>query len=264
MKFFALALTLIIWGSTAVHASDDLNVVRIATEEYPPYTSEKLKHYGIDSHIVSESFRAEGIDVEYQFFSGARSYAMAKEGSVDGTLPWALRSERRQYFWYSDPVIQVDHEQFYFRSGLQFEWNPTTRDYTNLEGLRLAAIISYNYGDEFQKAEADGVIQVDRVGNLRQAFGMLLLDRVDIVISKGRVATYVLQSDFTKDEIAQLDYRSENLKPASYDYLLFSKRSPNARHYLNAFNRGIKKLHASGDFDKLLRAFEAGDYITAE
>lgn len=114
MKLIACALAFLILESTAVYAGDDINVVRNATEEYPPYTSEKLKHYGIDSHIVSEAFRIEGIDVEYQFFSGARSYAMAKEGSVDGTLPWALRAERKQFFWYSDPVIQVDHEQFYY------------------------------------------------------------------------------------------------------------------------------------------------------
>ena len=51
--------------------------IRIATEEYPPYTSQNLNHFGIDAHIVSEAFKSQGIAVEYQFFPEARSFKLA-------------------------------------------------------------------------------------------------------------------------------------------------------------------------------------------
>ena len=264
MKSAIRILLLLVLASTAAFAGDDKKVVYIATEEYPPYTSERLKHFGIDDHIVSEAFRNEGIEVVYQFYPGARSFEFAKNGEVDGTIPWAKREDRDQFFHYSDPVIQVDREQFFYRKGLRFDWNPVHRDYSQINGKRFAAIISYNYGKNFQKAEADGVIHVERVNTLKQAFRMLLFDRVDMVISKGRVATYELQSNFAEEEITQLDSRPENVKPVSYDYLLFSKKRPNAQYFLEAFNRGLKKLYASGKYNQFLRAFETGGYIIPE
>ncbi len=51
--------------------------VSIATEEYPPYTSQILKHNGITSHIVREAFRAEGSELSYRFYPAARAIMLA-------------------------------------------------------------------------------------------------------------------------------------------------------------------------------------------
>lgn len=78
----------------------------LAAEEYPPYTSENLKDYGITSAIVTAAFLLEGIETHYKFFPSARSYNMTRLGKMDGTLPWAKREGREKDFYYSDPVIQ--------------------------------------------------------------------------------------------------------------------------------------------------------------
>ena len=143
-------------------------VVQITIEEYPPFTTENLKHYGLMSHIVTEAFLLEDIKVEFQLMPAARSLITAENGLVDGTLPWAERKGREVDFFYSDPILDVGWESFFFKKDSKFHWNPKVRDYSTLKGLRIWAIISYDYGDEFRKAEENNIFEVIRVVRLKQ------------------------------------------------------------------------------------------------
>ena len=236
------------------------STIRIATEEYPPYTSQNLNHFGIDAHIVSEAYKTQGISVEYHFFPGARSYKLAQIGTYDATLPWAKRAGREVDFFYSDPVIDVDSEHLFFRKESPLDWDTQAPDYRNLQGRRFGAISSYNYGDLFQQAESNGVVSVSRVSELKQAFSMLLVERVDVVISKERVARHVLNSFFSKNEIAEIASLPEQVKPMSFDYLLISKKGAHGVAYLQAVNRGLKILRNSGKYEQFLADFNEGLY----
>jgi polar amino acid transport system substrate-binding protein len=237
------------------------NVVQITTEEYPPFTTKNLKHYGLMSHIVTEAYLLEGIKVEYTFMPAARSFYTAEKGQADGTLPWAKRADREVNFFYSDPIFDVGSESFFFKKDSKFNWDSKVRDYSALKGLTIGAIISYDYGDEFRKAEENKVFDVIRVPRLKQLFLMLLNDRIDMLISKKLVANYTLQTEFTHKQAAQLDLSLENNAPPSYDYLLFSKKKSTAKYYLNALNRGLKKLHTSGKYDEFIENYKKGKYL---
>jgi polar amino acid transport system substrate-binding protein len=239
-------------------AGAQAKTVRISTEDYRPYTSQDLEHYGIDARIVTEAFRLSGYVVDYLFLPGARSYDMAKEGRTDATLPWAMRAERRKDFFYSDPVLAVDHEHFFFRRGYAIDWDPHKQNYDDVKGAQVGAIISYNYGEKFQQAERDGVINVMRLRTLKSAFAMLLKDRLDLVISKRRVGRHVLRDNFSDLEIDSLDSRPENLRQSSYDFLLISKKSPHAKAILDGFNQGLAKMRANGTYKRFMDEFEAG------
>ncbi len=51
--------------------------IRITNGEWEPFMSEYSAHYGINSHVVSESFRLEGINVVWKFFPWKRAYICA-------------------------------------------------------------------------------------------------------------------------------------------------------------------------------------------
>lgn len=259
MKYRILILVLCGLLLQASHGQAQ-DTIRIATEEYPPYTSEVLNHFGIDAHIVTEAFKTQGITTEYSFFPGARSYKLARTGQYDATLPWAKRAGREADFYYSDPVIDVDNEHLFFRKEKALDWDPQAPDYQVLQGKRFGAIISYNYGKLFQDAESDGVVSVSRVSELKQAFSMLLRKRVDVVISKERVARHVLNSSFSREEIAEFASLPEQFKPVSFDYLLISKKGVHGVGLLRAVNRGLKILKDSGKYEQFLADFENGVY----
>ena len=89
---------------------------------------------------------------------------------------------------------------------------------------------------------------------------MLLIDRVDVVISKGRVARHVLNTSFSKEQIAALASLPEQIKPESFDYLLISKNSLHGVDFLRAVNRGLKILMDSGKYEQYIADFEEGLY----
>jgi len=258
-----LLLLLVIFAATSSYAADGprQNVIHIATEEYPPFTSTQLKHHGLMSHIVSAAFALENIKVEYTFWPAARAFYLAEHGEVDATLPWAKRDGREQKFYYSDPVLDVGWEYFYYKKNLPINWSAKKRDYNALKGLTIGAIISYNYGREFQQAEAEGVFKVLRVNNLKQLFEMLLAERIDAVASKELVAQYTLQTEFSYRQVSQLAFVAENEGPSTYDYLLLSKKKKSSPFFLEALNRGLKKLHNSGRYDEFINNYKKGGYL---
>jgi len=260
VNLYMVLLLLFVAGFAKAEGLPAPKIINITTEEYLPYTSKTLLDYGIDCHIVSEAFRLEGIEVKYSFYPGARSYKMAQKGEVDATLPWAKRIGREKYFYYSDPIIKVDKEHFFFRKGFTFSWDPVIQDYHAIKGTPVGAIIAYNYGKKFQDAEKQGIIETHRVSGQEQLFRMLLAGRIDLVISKAQVAQNILQTHFSTEEANQIELRPENSKKPGYDYLLISKQKPNARYYMNAFNSGLEKLHANGQYQMFIEAFLKGEY----
>jgi|SaaInlStandDraft_7_1057024.scaffolds.fasta_scaffold05433_4 polar amino acid transport system substrate-binding protein len=260
---FSLMLFLMPGFSASSALAADPDVIRISTEEYPPYTSKNLPHGGIDAHIVEEAFGAVGIRVAYEYMPGARSIDLAKSGEFDATLPWAHRKDREAFFHYPDPVIAVDDEFFYHRPAFRFRWNPAKPDYQVLSGKAVAAITGYDYGPGFQKAEKSGLIQVTRVRSLDLAFKMLELDRVDLVISKERVALHELSRLFGADQVKRFFRTREHISAKAYDYLIVSKKSAHASFFVKAFNRGMDKIRSNGRYGKILQDFADGKYAVS-
>jgi polar amino acid transport system substrate-binding protein len=128
-------------NGVCAYAGQEPTSISIATEEYPPYTSESLKDFGIDAAIVSAAFNLEGIDIHYKFLPGARSYSEARVGMLDATLPWARREGREVDFYYSDPIIEIEVEHFFFRKAEPIDWDSGNPDMGQLAGLKVGAII---------------------------------------------------------------------------------------------------------------------------
>ncbi len=235
-------------------------VISIASEEYSPYTSEKLKDFGIDAAIVTAAFRLQGIETRYTFLPSARAYTMARSGEVDATLPWAKRDGREKLFHYSDPVIAVDVEHFFFRKDHPLKWDSTHPDMAQLKGLSISAIIGHNYGKTFQEAEQAKIFSTQRVAYLHQGFAMLLANRVDALISKTHVAEPHLAIKFTAKERAQLTSIPVSRAPPSHDYLLISRQGKNGEYFLKAFNQGLRKLRRNGSYQRLMKDLMSGEY----
>lgn len=244
--------------STASNAEE---VITIATEEYPPHTSQTLKHNGVNCHIVSEAFALEGIAIRYHFMPGKRAYHMAQTGKMDAALPWVKRPEREKYFFYPDPVIQGGKDGFYHLKTYDLEWNPSHPNYADLAGVSVGAVLGYNYGPKFQTAEKTGVINVQRIESIEKNFRKLLLGRIKVFISQDDVGNYILNRDFTRREINLIKHTLEDNIPTEHFHLLISKKSAKGQYYLQAFNRGLRRLKQSGRYDEMLKASLRGDYI---
>ena len=234
--------------------------ITIATEEYPPYCSERLHEQGIDCYIVRQAFKRANIDVTFKFFPGARSYEMAETGQVVATLPWAKRKEREQHFIYSDAIIAVQPEHYFILKDKKDEWSKNLSDIQNIKGKRIGAIIGHNYGSVFQTAEKNKTITVTRVSKPKQAFQMLLLKRLDAVVCKRDVGDYELRHCASTTDQARIVNVPAQLNQASYDHMLFSKKHPDSKRLHQVFNSTLQEMHKDGSYKKIIADFERGAF----
>ena len=225
--------------------------------EYPPFTTQTLENQGLLSQIVTEAFALENKKVKFEFYPDARALELAKLGRVDGSVPWAKRSERLEHFYYGEPVFKADDEVFFHKKGKKFHWNPNTQDFKAIENYRIGAIIGFNYGKKFQEAEAKKLIQVIRLKQESQAFNMLNIDRIDLFISPKTVGLYELANNLNSSEREKIGFTLAIQKPPSFDYLIISKKAKRGKEAFEAMNRGLKKLKASGRYKEIRDEFNA-------
>jgi polar amino acid transport system substrate-binding protein len=222
------------------------NSIRLASGEWPPYLSESLPNQGFAAQIVTEAFALEGITVEYGYFPWARSFDISKRGDWDGTLIWSPTPERLVDFYASDTVI-TSEDVFFHLKNVPFDYN----EMADLAGLQIGATLEYDYGPEFQQAEADGLLQVERTSSDELNFRKLLAGRIDVFPLDLDVGLAMLNEYFTPEEIAQVTYHPKPYRTTSYGVLL-SKEVPRNVEMLNLLNAGLKKLRESGRMQQII------------
>lgn len=214
--------------------------VRLTNGEWPPYLGEQLPHKGVASRIVAEAFALQGIEVAWEFHPWARSLQLAERGKRAGSAVWLPSSEREEKFFISDPVVESGYYLFH-RKGYNFDWQQVS----DLQGRRLAGTRGYDYGANFQQAEAAGQLQVNRVTNDETAFRQLLAGRVDLFPMDKVVGFDMLHQHFSASERAQLSFHPKPLRSDSL-HLLLSREVPGNAELIARFNQGLAQLRDSG------------------
>lgn len=223
--------------------------ITLANGEWSPYLSKDLKHSGYISHIVTEAFAEAGIDVKYVFLPWKRGYESAKEGKFQGSLVWSYNNERGQDFLYSDPVVTLGTSLFYNKSK-PISWSKNE----DLKQYKIGGVIGYAYG--VSELEKQGIIKINRIGNDTGNYKKLVAGRLDVVLEDTEVGHERIIKLGLKDKIAA---HPKKLTSSGYSVII-SKKIPNAKKLIDAFNQGLKKLKADGRYDKYVEASRRGDY----
>ena len=224
--------------------------IRLTTGEFVPFTSESLKYNGVISRIVTEAFALEGIEVEYGWYPWKRAMALVKSGEWDGSSYWKKTPEREKDFYFSDVLTQSDYV-FFHRVEKPFNW-------TNLEDLKKVSVggtIGYFYQAAFEQSKLNVQwVSTDEV-NLKK----LLLGRIDVFPANIDATYYLLQKNFSVDEIKSIKYHKKPLSTAPSS-LIFSKKIKRNERLIRLFNKGLKQLKDSEKYDKYFEESRNGDY----
>lgn len=230
------------------------SIIRITTGEYLPDYSQSYKHYGLVPHIITQSFAHEGFKVDWSFFPWARSKLLALEVKNDATCCWARTAEREAEFHFSNPVLDRQYVLFHLKS-YELDWD-TLED---LRGIKIGATVSYSYGSEFNKAEKSGALLVERVATDEQNFRKLVAGRIKVFALLKKTGYKTIEKHLTKEEASLITHHPKPFH--SYqNHLIISRAHPHGRELITTFNRGLKKLKDSGDFDRFHVESERGDY----
>ncbi len=153
--------------------------IRLASGEWKPYQSQYLEYNGVASRIVTEVFAIAGIEVEYGYFPWARSLENTRSGEWDGTFLWFDTAERRKDFYISEPILDINYVFFHHKS-YSFDW----KTINDLQGIFIGGTLKYDYGKEFQSAEKDGLINVERAPSDELNFRKVIYKKPNKAVKK--------------------------------------------------------------------------------
>ncbi|MBF0203500.1 MAG: transporter substrate-binding domain-containing protein [Desulfamplus sp.] len=249
MKKFTLLwlVAIIICGGSLTCSTVFANkTVKLAIGDWAPYTSETDPKGKLLEEVVTEAFKAEGIDVQYAYFPWKRSYVNAEKGQYDGTFPWNKTPEREEAFYtHKISLIKDDGVYFHLKSK-PFDWN-TIED---LKKYKVGVTIGYKQ-EELYKQNG---ITADTVPEEAMNFKKMLAGRIDIYQTSKVVGYSTINSLFSPDDAAKFTNHPKAVETDEY-YILFSKKTPDGKELGDKFDEGMKKIKDSGVYDKILAKY---------
>ena len=232
-------------------------VVTIATGEYQPWTSEHLPHGGFINHVVTEAFRAQGIETRFVYLPWKRTLEDTRQGVYDATSYWYYKAEREQDFIHSPPV---NHERivFFGRKGRVPERWSTLAE---LAGLRIGATRGFTYSDEFWRLAGAGLLNVEQVRSDELNMRKLIAGRIDLFPVGEQSGWHILMHDFSEKDRNGLFTLQPPLAEVD-GYILFSRKRPEVGRWVAAFRTGLQSLEKSGRLAQMRQDLVEGRYST--
>lgn len=136
---------------------------------------------GLATEILERFAAARGDRVRFLLHPWSRAQRMAIRGEADILVGPYATLERRQRLGYSRLPFYRDLIQLYGRADRPLDWRG---DYRRLDGLRVAVVRGWTYGERF-RAES-GRLQPARVGSVANGLRMLDAGRIDLLAANAR------------------------------------------------------------------------------
>lgn len=200
-----------------------------------------MKNNGPVTEIIVEAYKKVGYVVQVSFFPWQRGELYARVGKYDGMFPPWHTKERETYFVFSDPLFP-NEIGFYKRK----EMNITFKKYEDLKEYDIGICRGYANPDGFDAAGLKTQEVASDVINLKK----LAHGRIDLALIDKKLARF-----FIRTELPQYSDDLEWIEPSlefKMQYLCVSRRTLDWQKKLDDFNRGLKLLRESGEFEKII------------
>jgi polar amino acid transport system substrate-binding protein len=214
--------------------------LRLASVEYPPYSSSQQPDGGSVVELARRAFATQGYQPQIELKPWARVRMELRKGKLQGALTLWPREIEEEHLIASRPL-------FYSQLGLfvrKAEPQPF-QTLADLRGRRIGSVRGYGYperlresGLQFEEASSDII-------NLRK----LKAGRFDLVLLERVVGEYLTASD------PALRGHLEWQEPALERIPLmvgFTAQRPGQPDWAAIFERGLRALHASGEYTHIL------------
>jgi polar amino acid transport system substrate-binding protein len=212
-----------------------------AEDSWTPYSNKQGQ--GISTNIVKAACAKAGLKTQVVVRPYVRVLQDVKAGVLDAGYNVTRQQNTEQDFIFGkEPILQAS-AYWYFRAN-------TVQSVATLkevpEGYRVGSIIGYEYGDAFE-AERHRFKEV-RVSRQAQLIKMLHQGRIEAAVMFEEEANQILKEmglDETTIQKGMFNHTSDI-------YLAFSRQKPHSQELAQKFDAGIKKLKATGEYQRLL------------
>ncbi len=215
-----------------------------AEDDWPPYSSikaDKSGPQGFTPDLVTKAFKIKGIDVKYVTLPFARCMYYTLIGKNVGCFNSTITSENRnQYYWHSPPLFVEGVSVF-------ASANSTLNDVKikDMEGKTVAYTIGYTYSPEILQNKK---IKAFGANSDQHQLNMLAAGRIQYALINTTPGTLTINKDpALRGKIKIVGHLSDDAF-----YLAFSKKHPDGKRLMEAFESGFEQLKASGQYSAMM------------
>lgn len=223
--------------------------ITMGAGEWQPFVSQHLPNYGLLPSLMSRAYEFQNMAVQYDFHPWMRTETLAANGQLMGAIGYVKNQSRLEKFIYSEQPLYSVQQAFFHLADRPVHW----RKLSDLKGYVIGITQGYWYGETFNQAVKNGELDTLLINDELQGMKMLAAGRIDLLICESSVGQKLLQ---------QLDHELQNQIKANQQllesmdvYAIFSRKHPGAEFYKRAFDSGMKKLHSSGEYQKIINQF---------
>lgn len=221
---------------TAAHAE---TITLGAEDDWYPYSG-KVNNApkGFAEDLITEAFKAEGVDVKFESVPYARCMEETKNGKMLGCFDAARNSLLEpNYLWHAKPMFMARINIYALVSS-----NESGLKVKDLEGKDVAVTNDYEYGDEFDK---NTKIKRSVSNQDEQGFRKLIAGRVKYMVAYEKVANYLVEKN--KAEFAG-KFKAVGVTAEPGLYIAFAKTYPGSQQIVDKFNAGLEAIHKNGKY----------------
>ena len=213
----------------------------LAIEEYPPLMGQKLPYGGFLTRVVTEAFALTGVKVHLLWVPNNRAITGTMDGHYDGSYGWAHAPHRDPKLLYSSSVIYSYRMVFFHRRGESYPW----RKLEDLRPYRLGATIGNHYSDEFTALQTSGVLNVDSAAADASGMQKLAAGRIDLFPMDQEAGEMLADAVLSQEDRARITYQANAIWEVP-TYVVIRRTHPQGPELIERFDRGFRKLAASG------------------
>src|SRR3990167_2313822 len=237
MRGLILLSCLLISLNVSARAAD----VRLATLEYPPYSSVSLPERGSIVELTTRAFAANGNSVQIDFLPWARALAELRKGNYDGILllwPEEIISEQ---LIASRPLLYSELG-FFIRQDTPVAFT----ELSQLKGRKVGIARGYGYPKDILNSGIVSEEGTDDLSNLRK----LAAGRFDLVLLEQQVGLHLLSREPTLQK--NLAWQGQILARIPL-FVGFAPPKPGQHDWASVYAQGLSALFANGDYLRILQ-----------
>lgn len=231
----------------SLDASVDEIVINLVAPELKPlvYSNDKKVAEGLLIDALNEVSEQTPLKFNVIIMPWGRAMLEVKSGNADAIMPALYTEQRSKFLVYPEQQLVNFYGSVFIKNiDDKFEFSGFDAMKSKKSVAKVRAVL---LGEQFDKAKNKGLLEVAEVNRLNDAFNMLLLDRVDMVVTDGFAAYSSIKEMDIEDRITVMPISTEE-EPS---FMAFSQRFSNI-HDVNTIMFMVNQFNQPNSYKKIL------------
>lgn len=206
---------------------------------------------GLEIDLISSIAKQAECSITFVQNDWMRLLKGIKNGSID-MLGGASKTTAREEFAYFSAPYRHEYFVLYIRKEQENVFAGKTLDQLLKSKFKLGVTEDYMYGDEVSSLQDDQSFssQIINVPITEMNYFNLIQHQIDGFLEDPFVAAYTIKRKGLADQIV-----ATSIKFDSGDVSFMFSKSSVKQETVEAFNRGLETIKASGEYDKILKKY---------